>query len=52
MDSSYKAWSKFEKSGKLADYLCFCEERRRNDRAAKPADKTAKAEKAEDQSSL
>ena len=29
MDSSRALWAKFEKSGKLSDYLSFCEARRR-----------------------
>lgn len=29
MDSYQALWIKFEKSGKLTDYLSFCEERRR-----------------------
>lgn len=29
MDSMRTAWSRFEKSGKIDDYMAFCEERRR-----------------------
>ncbi|MCR5611093.1 MAG: hypothetical protein K6F68_04595 [Clostridiales bacterium] len=29
MDSSRALWARFEKSGKLKDYLSFCEARRR-----------------------
>ncbi len=29
MDSSRALWARFEKSGKLMDYLTFCEARRR-----------------------
>lgn len=28
MDSTENSWRRFEKSGKLSDYLNFCEERR------------------------
>ncbi|MBO4847560.1 MAG: hypothetical protein J5586_00190 [Clostridia bacterium] len=34
MDSSRLLWERFAKSGKLSDYLDFCEERRK--RSAKP----------------
>ncbi len=48
---SMEYWSVFEKSGKLKDYLCFCEARRRN---KPPANTSTAAERreSEDQSSL
>ena len=36
MDVAGNSWSRFEKSGKLIDYLIFCEERRQ--RAARSDD--------------
>lgn len=52
MDSSRALWGRFEKSGKLADYLDFCAERRKQKAAARPADDAEREEAPEDQSSL
>ena len=48
MEKSRNSWARFEKSGKLSDYLAFCEERRR-ERAAEEKDERMKRP---DQSSL
>ena len=48
---SMEYWSVFEKSGKLRDYLCFCEARRRNASTTVPAN-TDERRESEDQSSL
>lgn len=54
MDSSRYLWSRFEKSGKLTDYLSFCRERERS--RSNIADLPEKAEAPDkrpvDQSSL
>lgn len=54
MDGSMYLWSRFEKSGKPADYLSFCAERERSRK--KPAEAAEKAEAPDvrpvDQSSL
>lgn len=36
MDSANKSWIRFEKSGKLSDYLLFCRERRMAEARKKP----------------
>ena len=48
MKEAMKLWARFEKSGKLSDYMEFCEARRRE---ASPRD-GAKQGEAEPQSSL
>lgn len=54
MDRMRFTWSKFEKSGKIADYMAFCEERRRSGLLPCPASDGADADCAEphDQSSV
>ncbi len=39
MDSARNSWMRFEKSGKLSDYLDFCEQRRRAESLKKPKPK-------------
>ena len=51
MDSASRLWRRFEKSGKLTDYLSVCEERLRNEPSPAP-DGNAEERQAEDQSSL
>lgn len=54
MDSSRYLWSRFEKSGKLADYLSFCSEREQSRKASadKPEDHEQSVNRPADQSSL
>ena len=49
MDSAEKLWSRFEKSGRLSDYLEFVEARRRRTAASKEERRESPAP---DQSSL
>jgi hypothetical protein len=48
MEKTRDSWARFEKSGKLSDYLAFCEARRR-ERARKDTEERAERP---DQSSL
>ena len=53
MSGSRKYWIRFEKSGKLSDYLTFCEERRRERTASSQGALEAEPEERQgDQSSL
>ena len=51
MDSASRLWRRFEKTGQLADYLSFCEERRRCEPSPAP-DGNTEENLQEDQSSL
>ena len=50
MDEQKRLWSVFEKSGKAADYLAFCRERKRH--SPKPGVEIPDGRKDEPQSSL
>ena len=52
MDRSRALWGEFEKSGKLTDYLTFCEERRRAGASSALPEEAEQTGKAADQSSL
>lgn len=52
MSGSRKFWIRFEKSGKLSDYLTFCEERRRETKASAQSTAAEPSGSREDQSSL
>ena len=51
MNVSNDLWQRFEKCGKLEDYLTFCDERRKNMPSPAP-EQDAKEKHPEDQSSL